>query len=50
MKGRTYKNVGMDWIEYLGMTDSGYAVSIQISKIDINSVEGKAVLDSIKLE
>ena len=50
MKGRTYKNIGMEWIEYIGVAKTGHAVSILISKIDISSGEGKAVLDSIKFK
>lgn len=48
MAGRSYKNVGMDWIEYIGLVDNSHAVSVKISKLDISSGEGSAVIDSIK--
>ncbi|HZJ83595.1 MAG TPA: hypothetical protein VFD57_07280 [Clostridia bacterium] len=50
MAGRTYEFVGMDWIEYTGVIGNEHAVSVSISKIDINGEEAKDVLDSIKLE
>lgn len=50
MTGRTYKFVGMDWIEYIGMLDSAHAVSVNTSKIDISSGEGSDVIDSIKFQ
>jgi hypothetical protein len=48
MTGRTYKHVGMEWIEYIGKINDTRFVSIRISKIDISGGEGSAVLDSIK--
>lgn len=48
MAGRSYQYVGMDWIEYIGMVDNSHAVSVKISKIDVSSGEGSAVMDSIK--
>ncbi len=48
MAGRSYTNVGMDWIEYIGLVDNSHAVSVKISKLDISSGEGSAVIDSIK--
>lgn len=51
MKGRTYKNVGMDWTEYYAEHPNGAWVSISISKIDLSDgSEGSAILDSISLE
>ncbi len=50
MVGRTYKFVGMDWIEYTGVIDNEHAVSVSISKIDISDGEARDVLNSIKLE
>ena len=47
MIGRTYTNVGMDWIEYRGMVDADHAVSVNSSKIDISSGEGNDVMNSI---
>ena len=47
MKGKSYTKYGMDWIDYYGVID-GSAVCIQISRVDIDSGEGKAVIDSIK--
>ncbi len=48
MTGRTYKDVGMDWTEYIGKIDDEHYVSIKISKIDVSGGEGSAVLDSIE--
>ncbi len=48
MTGRTYENIGMNWIEYLGMLNGAHAVSVKTSNIDISSEEVSAVLDSIK--
>ncbi len=48
MTGRTYENIGMNWIEYLGMLNGAHAVSVKTSKLDIGSEEVSAVLDSIK--
>ena len=51
MKGRTYGEDGSDWIQYMGEIDSEYVVSIKItSSIDIESGDGKAILDSIKFK
>jgi len=55
MKGRTYKNVGMEWSEYLGKIDEDHVVSIKISInedsfVDIENGEGKEIIDSIKFE
>ena len=55
MKGRTYKYVGMEWIEYMGKIDEDHVVLVRTSinessYVDIESGEGKAVLDSIKFE
>ena len=38
MKGRTYQNIGMDWIEYTGMIDDGHS-ECQNYKIDITTGE-----------
>jgi len=55
MKGRTYKYVGMEWIEYMGKIDDEHVVSVRTSinessYVDIESGEGKAIIDSIKFE
>ena len=47
MTGRTYKYVGMEWIEYIGKISDTRFVSIKISKIDVDNGEGKTVMDSI---
>ncbi len=48
MVGRSYKFVGMDWIEYTGVIDEKNSVSVRVSKVDVSSGEGSAVLDSLK--
>ena len=55
MKGRTYKNYGMEWTEYLGKIDEEHVVSIIISidegsYVNIEDGEGKEIIDSIKFE
>ena len=51
MKGRTYTSSGMEWTEYIGVTKSGLAVSIRITRIDISSgSDGDALLNSIRFE
>jgi len=48
LKGRTYKNVGMDWIEYYGELPNGVWVTVKISDVDISAgTEGSAILDSV---
>lgn len=48
MTGRTYKNVGMEWTEYLGQFDEGFAISVKISHVDIaEGTDGPALLDSM---
>lgn len=48
MKGRTYKNVGMDWTEYYGELSNGVWLRIKVSGIDLSEgSEGNAILDSI---
>lgn len=49
MAGRTYKIWGMDWIEYYGKLEDTHFVSVKISGVDIDSGEGKEVLDSINV-
>lgn len=47
MPGRSYKNVGMDWIEYYGEIAEGAWVSVRISGVDISAgTEGDAILSS----
>ena len=48
MKGVAYDLYGMEWIEYVGKVNADNFASIRISRVDIESGEGKAVLDSIK--
>ncbi len=50
MVGRTYENIGMDWIEYTGVINDKNAVSVRISRMDVSSGEASQVLDSIKIE
>lgn len=49
--GRSYKDVGMDWIEYYATLEDGYVLSIKISGIDLgDGTEGSDVLDSISFK
>ncbi|MBR2328470.1 MAG: hypothetical protein IKA58_01115, partial [Clostridia bacterium] len=51
MKGRTYKNVGMEWTEYYGELPSGVWVTCKISDVDISAgTEGAAILDSVSIK
>jgi len=55
MEGRTYKYVGMEWTDYMGKVDEEHVVRITISInessfVDIESGEGKAIIDSINFE
>ena len=51
MVGRTYKNVGMEWIEYVGQLPNGVAISIKISRTDIGpSSDGSAILDGVSFK
>jgi hypothetical protein len=51
MEGRTYKNVGMEWIEYVGQLPNGVAISIKISRTDIGpSSDGSAILDGVSFK
>ena len=51
MAGRTYGQVGMEWIEYVGQLPNGVAISIKISRTDIGpSSDGSAILDSVSFE
>ena len=50
MQGRTYKTVGMEWIEYYGELPSGIWVTCKISRTSIEpGSEGSAILDSVKI-
>jgi len=51
MKGRTYKNVGMEWTEYYGELPSGVWVTCKISDVDISAgTEGAAILDTVSIK
>ena len=48
MKGRTYKNIGYEWTEYIGTVSEGKAVSVGIVRIDISDGSmGDKILNSI---
>ena len=48
MQGRSYKYVGMEWIEYYGEVAEGAWVSVMISDVDISEgTEGSSILSSI---
>jgi len=45
MQGRSYKNVGMDWIEYYGEIAEGVWVSIKLTGVDLSEgTETEAIL------
>lgn len=51
MKGRSYKAVGMEWIEYYAELPNGVWMSVQISRTSIEpGSEGSAILDSVTFE
>ena len=48
MQGRTYKNIGYDWIEYIGKLDDETSYSIGIVRVDVDEgTIGDRILDSI---
>ncbi len=48
MKGRTYKNIGYNWTEYIGTVSEGKAVSVGIVDVDISEGSmGDKILNSI---
>ncbi len=48
MPGRSYHNVGMDWIEYYGEIAEGVWVSVKLSGVDASAgSEADAILNSI---
>ena len=51
LKGRTYKNVGMEWTEYYGELPNGGWLSLQISGTSIEpGSEGDAILNSVTIK
>jgi hypothetical protein len=49
MAGRSYSYIGMDWIEYVGVTSGGFAISVKISGVELgDGSEGAAILDSLR--
>ncbi|ETP71849.1 hypothetical protein UYO_2163 [Lachnospiraceae bacterium JC7] len=48
MKGRTYKNIGYEWTEYIGTVSEGKAVSVGIVRVDISEGSmGDKILNSV---
>jgi len=48
MKGRTYKNIGYEWTEYIGTIDDTHAVSVGIVRVDISEgTMGDKILDNV---
>lgn len=48
MKGRTYKNIGYEWTEYIGTVSDGKAVSVGIVRVDISDGSmGDKILNSV---
>ncbi len=51
MKGRTYKNIGYEWTEYIAQLSDGKAVSVGIVRVDISEgTMGDRILNSISFE
>ena len=51
MQGRTYKNIGYEWTEYIGQANDELAISIGIVRVDIDEgTLGDKILDSISFE
>ncbi len=51
MQGRSYKAVGMEWIEYYAELPNGVWMSVQISRTSVEpGSEGSAILDSVNFE
>ena len=47
-KGRTYKNIGYDWTEFIAQLDDGHAMSIGIVRVDLaDGTTGDRILNSI---
>ncbi len=50
MQGRTYKNIGYEWTEYIAQIDDTHALSIGIVDVDIaDGTAGDMILDSITI-
>ena len=51
MTGRTYKNIGYEWTEYVGQVQDGKALSIGIVKVDLDEgTFGDRILNSIEIK
>ncbi|MBR4760021.1 MAG: hypothetical protein IK078_07750 [Lachnospiraceae bacterium] len=51
MKGRTYKSIGYEWTEYIGVTADGKAVGVGIVDIDISEgTMGDKILNSVSFQ
>ena len=51
MTGRTYKNIGYEWTEYVGQIRDGAALSIGAVKVDLDEgTFGDRILDSIEIK
>ena len=51
MKGRTYKDIGYEWTEYIAQISDGKAVSIGIVRVDISEgTMGDKILNSISFK
>ena len=50
-KGRTYKNIGYNWTEYIAQLDDTHALSIGIVDVDLSDgTMGDRILDSISFK
>ena len=48
-KGRTYKNIGYEWTEYIAQLDDSHAVSIGIVRVDVSEGSmGDKILGSVE--
>ena len=51
MTGRTYKNIGYEWTEYVGQVEDGKALSIGVVKVDlVEGTFGDRILNSIEIK
>ena len=51
MQGRTYKNIGYEWTEYIAWLDDSHAVSVGIVRVDVSSgTIGDRILSSVSFQ
>ena len=51
MQGRTYKNIGYEWTEYIAQLDDAHAISIGIVRVDLSEGSmGDKILNSVEFK